>query len=142
MPNCSMSVLSALATDRLPAAKPDECDVQREPSLALLALAAEANEAQQIKHDEAQILQSASLKANEDGRAAMMGHRCGGVRQRYRCGGVRQRRGREERLSRMPPRAVGLVYLPPPRPTTAPEILTRSQKGTAGGAVGTFRQTL
>ena len=31
-----MSVLSALATDRLPAAKPDECDVQREPSLALL----------------------------------------------------------------------------------------------------------
>ena len=94
------------------------------------------------KHEEAQILQSASLKANEDGRAAMMGHRCGGVRQRYRCGGVRQRRGREERLSRMPPRAVGLVYLPPPRPTTAPEILTRSQKGTAGGAVGTFRQTL
>ena len=67
-----MSVLSALATDRLPAAKPDECDVQRKPSLALLALAAEANEAQQIKHDEAQILQSASLKANEDGRAAMI----------------------------------------------------------------------
>jgi hypothetical protein len=67
-----MSMLSALATDRLPATKPDECDVQRESSLALLALAAEANEAQQIKHVEAQILQSASLKANEDGRAAMI----------------------------------------------------------------------
>ena len=35
--NCSMSMLSALATDRLPATKPDECDAQRESSLALLA---------------------------------------------------------------------------------------------------------
>ena len=113
MPNCSVSVLSALATDRLPAAKPDECDVQREPSLALLALAAEANEAQQIKHDEAQILQSASLKANEDGRAAMIVRDFWGI-------------AAAASASAIAPRKCPSPTTPPPVQTPSPRAAVRS----------------